>query len=87
MHLRRYLDRLTPQADVPRAIDQGAARGTARLKPDDHDMGLLTPHVMLEVMTYAAAGTHAAAGNNDRAGMDLVELNRFFRRPHITQVR
>src|SRR3569832_2058655 len=68
--LGRHAYLLAPELDELAAVDQRAAQRSLCLVTDDQDMAALAPHVVLEVMTDAAALAHAAAGDDDGAAID-----------------
>jgi len=87
MNFRVDANLLVPQAHVLRAVDEPPSDRPFRLVTDDHDVAFRPPHVVLQVMQDPAAVTHAAAGDDDRAGLDLVQTHRILRRGSRLEIR
>lgn len=87
MDLRRHLDFLTPQAHEFRTVDQRTHHGSAGLVPDNNHVAVATPDIVLQMMADTAAVTHAAVGDDDRAGVDSIEFHGLLRCTHEMQVR
>ena len=70
-----YFELFTKHFDVFFSIHQQSAKGALRLKSDKDDSAGVAPDAMLEVMANTPAGSHAAAGNDNRAVFDLIDLH------------
>src|SRR5690606_41173243 len=73
---RLHADGLLPQAHVLRTVHQLAPERALRLVTDQHDVTLRPPQVVLQVVQDAPAVAHAAAGDHDGAGADVVDAHR-----------
>ena len=62
-----FILRGAEQLDALHPVNQDAAQRIACLKTDKHDGIALIPDALLEVVTNPPAGTHAAAGDDQRA--------------------
>jgi len=72
MNGRRHPYLLPPKANMPCAIDQGAAQRSPCLKSRDQDMSVTAPYIVFQMVFDATSGTHTAAGDNDGTGTNPV---------------
>src|SRR5690606_8174962 len=87
MYLCAHLDRLTPDLDAARSVDDGATGGTLRLEADDHQVSVRFPRMMLEMVTDPPTRAHSGTGDNDRATVAVIQRARLLRGLAEMQVR
>src|SRR5690606_34846538 len=80
-------DLLAVDHDPIGTVDQAAAERSLALVADDHHPRLAAPEVVPQVVQDAAAGAHAAAGDDQGAAAHLVDAHRVLGGGRLSEVR
>ena len=80
-------DILSEQIEMAGAIDDVAGRGAGSGKSDEDDGGFLAPEIVTQMVTDAAASTHARTGHDHGTAADAVDGDGIGRFPGEMELR